>query len=123
MNTYLVTNGTNRHLIEKSSKADAITWAQNNCDHSNEIKVQETFNLFDLKKGDKIKVYNSGKLVDGEVKITNPHWVQVETEPVQWGNDIYTEVHVTRPTELQRNYNGGLAVPNCWFNDKAIIAI
>lgn len=77
-------------------------------------------NLFNLKPGDEIKVYNCGSLVTGIVKSVGEYWVKVKTEPIKWGNEIFDEVSIGRPTELQYNYGGNNAVPGCFYNGQRI---
>jgi len=41
MNTYIIINGKDVHIIEKENMQDAITYAQNYMNHSEEVIVRE----------------------------------------------------------------------------------
>mgnify|MGYP000439218481 CR=1 FL=1 len=45
MNTYIIINGNTAKTINKSSLDDAITYAQNYCDHSHEVIVRQIKSL------------------------------------------------------------------------------
>lgn len=46
MKNYIVINGKELHIIKKQTEREAVTWAQNYCDHSSEIIVRECNNYF-----------------------------------------------------------------------------
>lgn len=62
--------------------------------------------LQDLKIGDKITHYCSGKLVEGTVVIKGKKMVTTEHEPVNWGRDTYTNTSIVESSYLQKKWGG-----------------
>lgn len=86
--------------------------------------------LSELKKGDIITHYCSGKLVTGTIIETGKHIIS-EHEPVRWGNDTYTRTGISESTPLHQKWggtdkNGNLCpgakvTPAAFYNNEPII--
>lgn len=62
--------------------------------------------LKNLKIGDKITHFCSGKLVHGTVTMKGKMFVLTEHEAVNWGNDVYTNTSITESSHLQKKWGG-----------------
>lgn len=91
--------------------------------------------LKDLKIGDKITHYCTGKLVEGTViELKKCHegkpMVITQHEPVQWGRDEYKTSSICESSYLQKKWGGtnehGLpskgpdTTPGAWYNGKPL---
>ena len=86
--------------------------------------------LQNLKIGDKITHYCSGKLVEGTVIEKKGHGVICEHEPVRWGNDTYTQTGIYPSTYLQKKWGGTdkngqptkgpETTPGAWYKGKRL---
>lgn len=86
--------------------------------------------LQDLKIGDKITHYCSGKLVEGTVIEIKGDGVICEHEPVNWGRDIYTRTGIYPSTYLQKKWGGtdkngqpckgSETTPGAWYKGKRL---
>lgn len=86
--------------------------------------------LSELKIGDEITHYCSGKIVKGKVIELHKNGVTTAHEPVQWGKDTYTNTRINESSELQKKWggkdeNGNPAkgadtTPAAWYQGQAI---
>jgi len=77
--------------------------------------------LNDLQIGDVIAHFCAGEIVLGTVIEVANNCVKTAHRPVFWAGYTYTESHILKSTELQRNSTPGRdTTPKAWHNGELI---